>query len=167
MEFVNTARIPAPRERVWDFMQDLKSVGQCVPGVENMEAPGENRYHGAMRIKVGPIALKLEGELALEERDASTATTRMRAEAADKRVGGSVQARAEMVPRVTMRATEVSLSETELMVRTEAVVLGRLGEFGQPVMRKKADQIMAEFAANVSRRVTASSAHERSESRRA
>ena len=161
MEFVNTARIPAPRERVWDFMQDLKSVGQCVPGVENMEAPGENRYHGAMRIKVGPIALKLEGELALEERDASIATTRMRAEAADKRVGGSVQA------RVTMQATEVSLSETELMVRTEAVVLGRLGEFGQPVMRKKADQIMAEFAANVSRRVTASSAHERSESRRA
>ena len=157
MEFVNTARIPAPRERVWDFMQDLESVGQCVPGVENMEAPGENRYRGAMRIKVGPIALKLEGELALEERDASTATTSMRAEA----VGGSVQA------RVTMRATEVSLSETELMVRTEAVVLGRLGEFGQPVMRKKADQIMAEFAANVSRRVTASSAHERSESRRA
>ena len=126
-----------------------------------MEAVGEDRYRGAMRIKVGPIALKLEGELALEERDASTATTRMRAEAADKRVGGSVQA------RVTMRATEVSLSETELMVRTEAVVLGRLGEFGQPVMRKKADQIMAEFAANVSRRVTASSAHERSESRRA
>jgi len=161
VEFVNTARIPAPRERVWDFMQDLKSVGQCVPGVENMEAPGENRYHGAMRIKVGPIVLKLEGELALEERDASTATTRMRAEAADKRVGGSVQA------RVTMQATEVSLCETELMVRTEAVVLGRLGEFGQPVMSKKADQIMAEFAANVSRRVTASSAHERSESRRA
>ena len=161
MEFVNTARIPAPRERVWDFMQDLESVGQCVPGVENMEAPGENRYRGAMRIKVGPIALKLEGELALEERDASTATTRMRAEAADKRVGGSVQA------RVTMQATEVSLCETELMVRTEAVVLGRLGEFGQPVMSKKADQIMAEFAANVSRRVTASSAHERSESRRA
>ena len=161
MEFVNTARIPTPREWVWDLMQDLESVGQCVPGVERMEAVGEDRYRGAMRIKVGPIALKLEGELALEERDASTATTRMRAEAADKRVGGSVQA------RVTMQATEVSLSETELMVRTEAVVLGRLGEFGQPVMRKKADQIMAEFAANVSRRVTASSAHERSESRRA
>ncbi len=152
MEFVNTARIPAPCEQVWGFMQDLESVGQCVPGVERIEALGEDCYRGAIRIKVGPIALKLEGELALEERDASTGTSRMRAEAADKRVGGSVQA------RLTMQATEVSPSETELIVRTEAAVLGRLGEFGQPVMRKKAEQIMAEFATNVSRRVTASSA---------
>jgi carbon monoxide dehydrogenase subunit G len=148
VEFVNTARIPAPRERVWDLMQDIESVGRCVPGVERLEALGDDRYRGAMRVKVGPIALNLEGDLALDERDASTGTTRMHAQAADKRVGGSVQA------RLSLQANEISPSETELVVRTEANVLGRLGEFGQPVMRKKADQIMAEFANNVARRVT-------------
>ena len=152
MEFVNTARIPAPRGRVWDFIQDLESVGQCVPGVERMEATGDDQYRGTMRIKVGPIALKFEGDLALKERDPSTGTTRMHAQASDRRLGGSVQA------RMTMQATEVSPAETELVVRTDAAVLGRIGEFGQPVMRKKADQIMAEFATNVSRRVTAGSA---------
>jgi 4,5-dihydroxyphthalate decarboxylase len=147
VEFVNIARIPAGRERVWSLMQDIQSVGQCVPGVERLESLGDDRYRGAMRVKVGPIALNLEGDIALEQRDQASATTRMRAQAADRRVNGSVQA------RVSMQAIEISPAETELVVRTEASVLGRLGEFGQPVMRKKADQIMAEFATNVARRI--------------
>ena len=76
----------------------------------------------------------------------------MHAQASDKKVGGSVQA------RFSMRAVEISSSETELVVRTEAHVLGRVGEFGQPVMRKKADQILAVFATNVARRITTTQA---------
>src|SRR5438067_6021279 len=33
-----------------------------------------------------------------------------------------------------------------LPIYTDAAILGKLGEFGQAVMRKKADQIIAEFA---------------------
>ncbi len=150
MDFVNTARIPAPRERVWAFLKDMEAVGRCVPGVESMEKTGDDSYRGAMKIKVGPISLKFEGDMVLESQDEESGTTQMRAQAADKRVGGSVKA------DITMQATGVSASETELTVRTNAAVLGRLGEFGQPVMRKKADQIMNEFASNVARQVTAS-----------
>lgn len=149
MEFVNSARIPAPRERVWGFLQDLDAVGRCVPGVESMEKVADDSYRGALRIKVGPISLRLEGDLALEQRDPEAGSQRLRAQASDRRIGGSVQA------KIDMRATEVSPNETELTIRTDAAVLGRLGEFGQPVMRKKADQIMAEFAQNVAKRVTA------------
>jgi len=42
----------------------------------------------------------------------------------------------------------VSAEATELRIHTEASILGKLGEFGQSVMRRKADQIVAEFAKN-------------------
>jgi carbon monoxide dehydrogenase subunit G len=41
-------------------------------------------------------------------------------------------------------------ARTELHIHTDASILGKLGEFGQAVMRRKADQVMAEFARNVS-----------------
>jgi carbon monoxide dehydrogenase subunit G len=42
-------------------------------------------------------------------------------------------------------------SETDLKILTDAQVGGRIGEFGQPIIKKKADQIMQEFARNVSK----------------
>jgi carbon monoxide dehydrogenase subunit G len=44
---------------------------------------------------------------------------------------------------------------TDLLIHTEATVLGNLGEFGQAVMRRKADQVIEEFARNMSREIGA------------
>jgi carbon monoxide dehydrogenase subunit G len=48
-----------------------------------------------------------------------------------------------------MRLSELDPNQTELIVTTEAQVMGKLGEFGQPVMRKKADSMMQEFSRNI------------------
>ena len=45
--------------------------------------------------------------------------------------------------------------QTDVEIRTDANVMGKLGEFGQAVIRKKADQIVQEFASNLSAAVTA------------
>ncbi|MHB8619667.1 MAG: SRPBCC family protein [Chloroflexota bacterium] len=42
-----------------------------------------------------------------------------------------------------------------LEISTQATVAGKLGEFGQPVIRKKADQMMAEFSRNVKEKLSA------------
>jgi carbon monoxide dehydrogenase subunit G len=47
-----------------------------------------------------------------------------------------------------------SPTETEMQIHTESSILGKLGEFGQAVMRKKADQIIAEFARNMARELS-------------
>jgi uncharacterized protein len=150
VEFVNSARIPAPRARVWAFLMDIEAVGRCVPGVDRVQQVDDNTYRGAMRIKVGPIGLRLEGDLVLEDQDEAVGVARMRARAADRKVSGGVNA------RMTIQVIEVSPSETELVVTTDATVLGKLGEFGQPLMRKKGDSIMAEFAGNVATQVVSS-----------
>ena len=72
----------------------------------------------------------------------------MRADAADKRVGGAVKA------VMDMQVDEASADTSNLTIVTDAQVMGRIGEFGQPIIRKKADQIMQEFAKNLSKEVS-------------
>jgi carbon monoxide dehydrogenase subunit G len=73
----------------------------------------------------------------------------MVANANDRKVGGGVQA------RMAMLVEELAPSESRLTIRTDANVLGKLGEFGQPVIRKKAEQMMADFTENVKKAITA------------
>jgi carbon monoxide dehydrogenase subunit G len=50
---------------------------------------------------------------------------------------------------MTMSLRELSPTETELTVDTDANIGGRLGEFGGAVIKKKADQTMEQFAQNI------------------
>ena len=38
---------------------------------------------------------------------------------------------------------------TRLSIETDLTVLGKIGEFGQPIIKKKADSLLEEFAANL------------------
>jgi len=68
------------------------------------------------------------------------------AEARDRRVGGGVF----LTVRMTLDKTETDA--TELRIVSEVRLLGKLGEFGQAVIRRKADRLVAEFARNVAAR---------------
>jgi carbon monoxide dehydrogenase subunit G len=146
MKFEHSARIPAPKEQVWAVLMDVPRVATCVPGVESVEAVGDDVYRGTLKVRVGPIGLALAGDVSITEKDEEAGTASMRADAADRKVGGMVKATMQMhlspVP---------GESATDLRIVTDAQVGGRIGEFGQPIIRKKADQIMQEFAANVSK----------------
>ena len=149
MQFENRAMVPAGRDALWDFLMDIKSVSECVPGVEDLRELDADHYQALMKMKVGPIAVKFDGKMRIVERDREQWKAVMRADGADKGVGGAVTA------NIVMTLHEQAPDSTELVVNTDANVLGKLGEFGQPVMRKKADSIMQEFARNISQRVAA------------
>jgi len=141
--------VPAPVDRVWAFMMDIPAVSRCVPGLESFQALDEDTYEGALKVKVGPIAVRLQGRAVVAERDRAALRSRVDVSAAEKRIASTVNARS------TMTLVPLSEAETELRIHTEASILGKLGEFGQAVMRRKADQVMAEFASNMSRTLTA------------
>lgn len=141
--------IPAPAARVWDFMMDVPAVSRCVPGVETVTMVDPDTYIGALKVKVGPIGIRLEGKVIVAERDVEAKRARMDLQAADRKVNGAVNA------KMTMQLHPVSDTETAMSIHTDANIMGKLGEFGQAVMRKKADQIMAEFARNLSAEVSA------------
>ena len=137
MTFAQTIELPASPETVWDFVMDVPAVAACLPGAEGLSALGGDRYALTVKVRVGPIALALRSEIAIVQADAATRTAALRMDAADKRVGGAVKA------TMTMRL-EPQGGGTLMHVTTDATVMGRIGDFGQPVIRKKADQMLVE-----------------------
>jgi carbon monoxide dehydrogenase subunit G len=146
MDFEQRCTIPVAREALWRFLLDVPQMATCVPGVEGVAVSGDEQYAGRMRVKIGPIRLTLQGTMTILERDQQQWRAVTRAEANDRRVGGGVHVTAHMT------LVENSPAATELVIRTQARLLGKLGEFGQPVIRKQADAIVAEFARNVAAR---------------
>ena len=145
MNFEHHCTVPVARETLWNFLMDVPQMAPCVPGVSEVIATGENQYAGRMKVTFGPIRLTLQGELFIQELDQTHWRAVGRAEANDRRVGGGVHISAELT------LVEQEEAQTRLSIRTEARLMGKLGEFGQPVIRKKADKIVAEFARNVAK----------------
>ena len=54
-----------------------------------------------------------------------------------------------------MELKELSADETELTVETDVNILGKIGEFGQPIIRKKADQMLTKFIDNIKKELAA------------
>ncbi len=142
MTFTQECVIPVERERLWDFLMEVPKVGRCVPGVETIEAVDASAYKGSLKVQVGPIRLSLQGTITVEEQDRSAWRARMRAEANDRRLGGGIRARLSL----TLAPGE---GGTRLRIETDLAVLGKIGEFGQPVIKKKADTLLEEFARNL------------------
>lgn len=150
MRFEHTATVPTNPDRLWDFLMDIKAVGSCIPGVEEVREIDADNYVAVQRIKVGPISLRFEGKMTITERDREAGRAAMTMAGVDKGAGGAVKA------TITMSIKALGPNESQLIVNTDAQVLGKLGEYGQPVMRKKADSIMSEFAQNLGRRLASS-----------
>ena len=142
MIFSQECVIPVERERLWDFLMDVPRVARCVPGVESVEAVDERSYKGRLGVRIGPIRLSLDGTMAVEEQDASSWRARIRADASDRRLGGGIRARLSLT-------LSPAADGTRLAIETDLAVLGKIGEFGQPVIRKKADGLLEEFARNL------------------
>ena len=108
-----------------------------------MEQVDGDTYQGTLKVRVGPIALSLQGRIVLEEKDQDAWRAALRAEAEDRRVAGAMRGKS------TMSLKELSAGETELTVETDVNILGKIGEFGQPIIRKKADQMLNVFIDNI------------------
>ena len=134
---------------MWNFLIDMENVGRCLPGVESMTRLDDETYEGVFKIRVGPIALSLQGTLHVEEMDRANWHVGMRAEAKDRRLGGGVRA------HLSVDLAEREPNETQMTVTLESHVLGKIGEFGQPVMRKKTDAILQDFAGQVGQQLKA------------
>lgn len=148
MKFSQTAQIPVAREPLWEFLMDVPKVAQSLPGVESVSKLDDQTYEGTLRVRVGPIALNLAGKIIVEEQDKNNWRAALRAEANDRRAAGAVKG------KTAMTLKEITADQTELLVETDVNILGKIGEFGQPIIRKKADTMLKEFVENIKKQLT-------------
>lgn len=148
MKFTETCTIAARRETVWDFLMDMQNVANCLAGVQELKPLDADNYEGALRVKVGPVSLTFQGTVHVEARDHEQWRGVVRAAAKDHKLGGGVQAHLEM------SLEEKSPDETAMHVALETHILGKIGEFGQPVIRKKTATMLQDFATQVSKKLS-------------
>jgi carbon monoxide dehydrogenase subunit G len=134
--------VEAPRREVWAFLIDPERIGPCIPGCESIEVTGADRYRARVRVELGPIKAGFNLEVVVDEQVAPElvlCTTR-----------GEEGTRASTLTarsRLALRA--VDETRTEIAYSSDVSLVGRLGKFGLGVMKKKAQDLGARFAANV------------------
>ena len=148
MKFSQTAQIPVAREPLWNFLMDVPKVAKSLPGVESVSKLDDTTYEGALTVRVGPIKLNLQGKIILEEQNKTAWRAALRAEAKDRMAAGAVNG------KTTMSLKEINANLTELTVDTDVNILGKIGEFGQPIIRKKADSMLKEFVENIKKQLS-------------
>lgn len=138
MKLTHTALVRAPRAKVWKLVTDVPAAARCVPGVAEI-TPSGDKYKGSLLVQLGPVRLVLDGDIALTSTDEAAGKASLRADAKDTRLGGTVRATMDL-------ALADNGADTELRITSDVQIAGRIGEFGQPVIQRKADQLVRQFA---------------------
>lgn len=58
----------APRQRVWEALNDAEVLKRCTPGCERLERVGDDRYEATLKVGVAAIKGTFQGKLAIEDK---------------------------------------------------------------------------------------------------
>ncbi|WP_252721414.1 CoxG family protein, partial [Acinetobacter baumannii] len=61
MDMTGSQRIEAPREVVWEALNDPEVLKQCIPGCQSMERNGDNGFNAKAVLKIGPVKASFSG----------------------------------------------------------------------------------------------------------
>lgn len=143
--------ISSPIEKVWEFFLDLPRVSMCIPGDVKANWVDKQTITCTLGVKVGPITAKFDGHVHLMELEPPCHAI-VRIEGKDKMTGSMINA----ICTGALSATEPNI--TKVSYHVDLIIRGRLGQFGQGVIREVAKQITQDFATCVQKRLTAQDA---------
>jgi len=136
-----------PPERVFAMFDDIAAVAACLPGASLTAPPKPERVEGEIRVKIGPIAATFSGA-ARVERNPGDMSGRIVGIGNDRRSRSSTQGeiRYRLVPIAQGTRVDLSIGYT---------LTGMLAQVGRPgLVRDLATRLIAEFAANLDRRLS-------------
>ena len=146
MQFQKEVEILAPREKVWQFIWDVDRFIACVPGCKDAKTLEEGkRYSAIMTEKVGPFKVEFPTTIEVLEREE---LTRIKAQAsgADNKIGSRMKIELD----VNLRSEG---DRTVLGFIAGVDILGKLAALGHGIIKRKADQVLDEFAQAVKKKL--------------
>ena len=69
MDMTGEHTIPAPREKVWEALNDADVLKASVPGCETLEKVSDTEFTATVMAKVGPVRTKFNGRVTLSDID--------------------------------------------------------------------------------------------------
>lgn len=67
MELNGDLHIAAPRDRVWEGLNDAEVLVRCIPGCETLEVTSPTERTARVMVKVGPVRAKFSGHVRMED----------------------------------------------------------------------------------------------------
>ena len=67
MDMSGEYRIEAPRDRVWDGLNDPDVLKQCIPGCEEVTKISDTEFAAKVTAKVGPVKARFSGQVTLSD----------------------------------------------------------------------------------------------------
>ncbi|WP_225781671.1 CoxG family protein [Xenophilus sp. Marseille-Q4582] len=148
MEIEKTLTVSAPREQVWALLLDPQVMGGAVPGMQSIDVISPTEYVAVMHQKIAFISAKFKLRTHITEQRAPEYLC-AEGTGEDASVASSLKQRSEVF------LTPSADGGTELRIKVNVDLLGRLGTFGLSVMKTKADRLWEEFGANLKARLEA------------
>ena len=131
---------------LWRLLMDVREVADCMEGVGDLTLVDDDTFHGTLRVTMGPIGFAFGGEVRVVAREHATFTAALTAHALDRKAGGGFQC------ELTMRIVQLAAAQSELDILLTTDFLGRVGQLGRPLIKKKIATMLNDFAQQVQAR---------------
>lgn len=145
MELAGEQLIHAPKQQVWDALNDPDMLLKCIPGCEELTNTNENEMQARLMAKVGPVRARFTGKVNITDQtppDNYTLHFEGSGGAAGIASGQSV---------VTLHEEGTS---TRLHYTVQASVGGKLGQVGGRLIDASAKKMAAEFFRSFNENIT-------------
>jgi uncharacterized protein len=70
MEMTGEYKIPAPRQKVWEALNDPEILKACIPGCQELNKESDTELTATVKSKVGPVSATFKGKVTLSDIDA-------------------------------------------------------------------------------------------------
>jgi carbon monoxide dehydrogenase subunit G len=137
MDMSGERRIPAPRTRVWEALNDPEMLRAAIPGCESVTRTADDAFEAKLALKIGPMAAKFGAKVKLENIVAPASYT------ITGEGNGGAMGFAKGGADVALE--EVGPEETLLRYSVKAQVGGKMAQLGARLIDSTAKQMSDQF----------------------
>lgn len=141
MQLSDSVIIPVPRQKVWEALNDVEVLRQCIPGCEEISKISDEEMEAKVTVKMGPVKATFKGMVTFSDIDPANGY-RIAGEGKSMMGGaaGGANVRLSDVPEGTRLEYDV-----------DAQVTGKIASLAQRFIEPTARQLSSKFFANFAR----------------
>jgi carbon monoxide dehydrogenase subunit G len=141
MDMTGEQRIAAPKQVVWEALNDVEALKASIPGCEEVEKKSDTEFTAKVRLAIGPVKARFTGEVTLSDIDAPNGYT------LSGQGAGGVAGFGKGEAKVTLNEDG---EETVISYTAHASVGGKLAQIGQRLIDSTAKKLAGQFFSNFS-----------------
>ena len=126
---------------VWNVLINPEKIVTCVPGAELTDTIDENHLKGTVKIKIGPVTAKFNGDVEIEKINPSNYELAMTGKGSDISGKGG----ASMSMWLKLNALE---KRTKVCCRMTLSITGRIAQFGARMIDAVNNKMFEQFISN-------------------